>query len=594
MTTTNFSAGTTIRSTWLNDVDGRVYSVISPKDVAYGAVGDGVTDDTDAFNAALTDLLQLEHGVLEIPPGAYVISDLITANLTSTAQHYMIRGYGPNVSRLLCKADAGIKLTAANNKNSFGFRDFSLVATEEAAYGLEYSQSTSTGPDQRRMAVMQNVYIVPDDRLGSNYFTTPIKINGFYRPLIHNVLVWSGSASTVEIDTTCNLDNCYSPNVDSCYFNAYAVTGFSSVSDREEGFWFGKTVINNAQYGIIFRRDSREPHVNIVDNHFNVSRAALVLDGLKFGSIVNNLFYCATQDDAFDADNQPYEYHDIEILDGDSIDFSRNRFRQANNTKRYHYYLKASGTDSLGAAKTTPYVRNIRTTLSGYNATLGAGYCPIKIATGGVNVARNIVFDLPDEMPSTDNADYSLCVPLWQIANTSLSIYIKQGSTTTIGFNEGAAATGTQYYQWSDTPAVNDSVAYQQTLANNDELAQITYHSNKVVLDTVTAGSETAEWQQFVILNGALVREISSGNGVRFGSTGGGAPGTGAIALAGATQGLAIRYGSTLVGDFFGSGSPEGVVTAAIGSTYRNSTGGAGTSFYVKESGSGNTGWVGK
>jgi hypothetical protein len=46
--------------------------------------------------------------------------------------------------------------------------------------------------------------------------------------------------------------------------------------------------------------------------------------------------------------------------------------------------------------------------------------------------------------------------------------------------------------------------------------------------------------------------------------------------------------------DAVGAGSPEGAVTAGIGSTYRRSNGGAGTSFYVKESGTGNTGWVGK
>jgi hypothetical protein len=43
-----------------------------------------------------------------------------------------------------------------------------------------------------------------------------------------------------------------------------------------------------------------------------------------------------------------------------------------------------------------------------------------------------------------------------------------------------------------------------------------------------------------------------------------------------------------------GAGSPEGVVTAGVGSTYQRSDGGAGTCFYVKESGSGNTGWVAK
>jgi hypothetical protein len=43
-----------------------------------------------------------------------------------------------------------------------------------------------------------------------------------------------------------------------------------------------------------------------------------------------------------------------------------------------------------------------------------------------------------------------------------------------------------------------------------------------------------------------------------------------------------------------GSGSPEGSKTASPGSIYMNASGGAGTSFYVKQSGTGNTGWVGK
>lgn len=41
-----------------------------------------------------------------------------------------------------------------------------------------------------------------------------------------------------------------------------------------------------------------------------------------------------------------------------------------------------------------------------------------------------------------------------------------------------------------------------------------------------------------------------------------------------------------------GSGSPEGVVTAIIGSAYISTGGGASTTLYIKESGTGNTGWV--
>ncbi len=41
-----------------------------------------------------------------------------------------------------------------------------------------------------------------------------------------------------------------------------------------------------------------------------------------------------------------------------------------------------------------------------------------------------------------------------------------------------------------------------------------------------------------------------------------------------------------------GTGSPEGVVSAPPGSDYRNLAGGAGSTFWVKQTGTGNTGWV--
>jgi hypothetical protein len=43
-----------------------------------------------------------------------------------------------------------------------------------------------------------------------------------------------------------------------------------------------------------------------------------------------------------------------------------------------------------------------------------------------------------------------------------------------------------------------------------------------------------------------------------------------------------------------GTGTPESVVTANVGSIYLRTDGGAGTTLYIKESGAGNTGWVAK
>ena len=42
-----------------------------------------------------------------------------------------------------------------------------------------------------------------------------------------------------------------------------------------------------------------------------------------------------------------------------------------------------------------------------------------------------------------------------------------------------------------------------------------------------------------------------------------------------------------------GSGAPESAVTGIVGDLWQRTDGGAGTTLYVKESGTGNTGWVG-
>ncbi len=43
-----------------------------------------------------------------------------------------------------------------------------------------------------------------------------------------------------------------------------------------------------------------------------------------------------------------------------------------------------------------------------------------------------------------------------------------------------------------------------------------------------------------------------------------------------------------------GTGSPEGFVTAKVGTIYRRLDGSPGSTLYVKESGAGNTGWTAK
>lgn len=55
-----------------------------------------------------------------------------------------------------------------------------------------------------------------------------------------------------------------------------------------------------------------------------------------------------------------------------------------------------------------------------------------------------------------------------------------------------------------------------------------------------------------------------------------------------------LRPGAGTVTWTSGAGSPQGVITAAVGSMYTNTTGAAGTVLWIKETGTGNTGWVSK
>ena len=52
--------------------------------------------------------------------------------------------------------------------------------------------------------------------------------------------------------------------------------------------------------------------------------------------------------------------------------------------------------------------------------------------------------------------------------------------------------------------------------------------------------------------------------------------------------------GQTGIATLTGTGTPEGARTAPVGSIYIRTDGGTGTTFYVKETGTGNTGWVAK
>lgn len=120
---TTYSAGTVVTSDWLNAIDASIFD-----DVAnvkrYGATGDGVTDDTQAF----IDAIAAKRFVF-VPSGTYVISSTLTIGTLGQ----IIRGAGDSTILSYTGANVAIDL---NGKYYCELADFKLT-TSTGAVGVD-------------------------------------------------------------------------------------------------------------------------------------------------------------------------------------------------------------------------------------------------------------------------------------------------------------------------------------------------------------------------------------------------------------------------------------------------------------------------
>jgi hypothetical protein len=148
------------------------------------------------------------------------------------------------------------------------------------------------------------------------------------------------------------------------------------------------------------------------------------------------------------------------------------------------------------------------------------------------------------------------------------------GRAGSVYFRRGGDGGATAHLGWA-----GESESNLFRLQNTTGSGEIRLDSASGFITARTNGSERLRVEQ----NGNVCIGATTSPGTKLHVVGN-ASVTGSVAVGGAT-------GPTWTA---GTGSPEGVVTAPVGSLFSRTDGGAGTSFYVKESGTGNTGWVAK
>lgn len=133
-------------------------------------------------------------------------------------------------------------------------------------------------------------------------------------------------------------------------------------------------------------------------------------------------------------------------------------------------------------------------------------------------------------------------------------------------------------------PAFAGNSAYMALSADGTERIRVGWQNAAVAVGLVPAQvlADTSALRLVSRDTAGAIVEIRAGSAI---------PVAGVFSAAGFHPGAATAASPVITS---GAGSPEGVVTASVGSFYLRTNGGAGTSVYVKESGAGNTGWVGK
>jgi hypothetical protein len=157
-------------------VQAKLYEYISVKD--FGAVGDGVADDTIAIQTAINSVSLGGSIGLLFPEGTYLVTNTLTAD-----QKY-IGFYGQNVSasKILFKSTPGTVLfdlySTVNNNKAFSFYNIT-ISTDVALAGTAIKiQANLTGAPiqvngQRDSLYLNNVRIVQE---GSGYWTTGLHV----------------------------------------------------------------------------------------------------------------------------------------------------------------------------------------------------------------------------------------------------------------------------------------------------------------------------------------------------------------------------------------------------------------------------------
>jgi len=337
----NNSSVTATGSTTARTLANRFADVVNVKD--FGAVGDGIANDTAAFQNAISLLESINSGVLYIPEGTYKIYQTLVID---NANIY-IKGDGYNYSRLIfngsidgivfnllasgldkiyqqaCVSDIAILSTNQNYLNNISGSVVSNFGCRAITYNPTSSQQGSPYPT----CEIFNVYIGGENGF-ENFWNTGIylvnanscrldniTINGFFNNILNpsaptNLNYQAMVAGVVILDRSVQVVMS-NTKIGYAFYGIYIYSsGTGTGANRGfEGLQLESSSIVGVIYGVHrtigASADSARPMTVITGCHFNSYFNSIYLIDATETVISNNLFYTQSLFQGFGTPNNP-------------------------------------------------------------------------------------------------------------------------------------------------------------------------------------------------------------------------------------------------------------------------------------------------
>ena len=275
----------------------------------YGAVGDGVVDDTTAINLAISDLQ--DGGTLYFPFGNYKITDTLTIssknNIKIISDGCILLNFINNNSKNLMRIQNCNKVKISNIIFDVNLNDLlSCLDIYNVRYGLSISDLSFTNFKNHAQFGIKLENIGADN---SNYYTPTYTI------------------------TNCDFYNPNSVN--------YATRDYNTNNTRGTGIWLS----NWSEYGSISNC-----------NFFNLSSAILNDCGANT-IITSNSFYLCGQKMAI------YSLGSVIYLRNNTANFAKNIISNNNFNHNYFYCIYYTGSEQILTISDNNFIVNLYSVL---------------------------------------------------------------------------------------------------------------------------------------------------------------------------------------------------------------------------------------